>query len=54
MVLGNSICLVGFAAVLWRFFRVRVEREEGFLVGFFGQEYKVYRRRTWVGIPFIR
>ena len=25
MVLGNAVCLVGFAVVLWRFFRRRIE-----------------------------
>ena len=25
IVLGNVICLVGYAAVLWRFFRLRIE-----------------------------
>ena len=54
MVLGNTWCLVGFAIVLWRFFRFRIEKEEGFLVGFFGKEYVAYRARTAVGIPFIR
>ncbi len=28
--------------------------EEELLVKFFGEEYVDYRRRTWVGIPFIR
>ena len=27
MVLGNAACLVGYAVVLWRFFRRRIERE---------------------------
>ena len=25
MVLGNAVCLVGYAVVLWRFFRRRIE-----------------------------
>ena len=27
VVLGNWVCLVGYAVVLWRFFRGRIERE---------------------------
>ena len=53
MVLGNTWCLLGYAVVLWRFFRARIEKEEGFLVGFFANEYVRYRERTRVGIPFI-
>ncbi|MCJ1354460.1 MAG: hypothetical protein MMC33_004449 [Icmadophila ericetorum] len=53
VVLGNGICLVGYAVVLWRFFRGRIEREEELLIKFFGEEYVKYKRRTWVGIPFI-
>ena len=53
MVLGNTWCLLGYAVVLWRFFRARIEKEEMLLVGFFGDEYVRYRDRTWVGIPFI-
>ena len=31
-----------------------LEEEEELLVAFFGDEYKSYRSRTTVGIPFIR
>ncbi|KAA6411343.1 MAG: prenyl cysteine carboxyl methyltransferase Ste14 [Lasallia pustulata] len=53
VVLGNVVCLVGYAAVLWRFFSGRIQREEELLVEFFGDRYVEYRKRTWVGIPFI-
>jgi protein-S-isoprenylcysteine O-methyltransferase len=53
LVCGNTICLMGYAAVLWKFFSRRIEGEEGLLVKFFGQEYVEYRKRTRVGIPFI-
>ncbi|KAM0793958.1 Isoprenylcysteine carboxyl methyltransferase family-domain-containing protein, partial [Usnea florida] len=53
VVLGNAVCLVGYAVVLRRFFRRRIEREETLLVGFFGMDYVRYRDRTSVGIPFI-
>lgn len=51
---GNIVCLIGFGFVLWIFFARRIRGEEELLVRFFGDEYKVYRGRTWVGIPFIK
>jgi protein-S-isoprenylcysteine O-methyltransferase len=54
LVYGNTVCLVGFGLVLWWFFFKRIQGEERLLVGFFGDEYRVYRGRTWVGIPFIK
>ncbi|KAI9791107.1 MAG: hypothetical protein M1816_004338 [Peltula sp. TS41687] len=54
VVLGNKICFVAYALVLWKFFSDRIKKEEEFLVRFFGQEYLDYRRRTGVGIPFIK
>lgn len=53
VVCGNIICLLGYAVVLWKFFRMRIGKEEEFLVEFFGQEYEVYKKRIRVGIPFI-
>ncbi|RAL15098.1 protein-S-isoprenylcysteine carboxyl O-methyltransferase [Aspergillus homomorphus CBS 101889] len=53
LVLGNVACLVGYALVLWRFFRLRVRREENYLCAFFGDQYREYRKRSWVGIPFV-
>ena len=53
VVLGNGVCLVGYTIALWRFFRDRIEKEERFLVRFFGEEYLRYRERTVVGIPFL-
>ena len=40
--------------VLYRFFSARIEAEEEYLVGFFGQNYVQFRERTRVWIPFIR
>ncbi|KAF2144251.1 uncharacterized protein K452DRAFT_267517 [Aplosporella prunicola CBS 121167] len=54
LMLGNVVCLAGYAAVLWYFFNSRIQREEKFLVNFFGHDYVVYRRKTMVGIPFIK
>ncbi|KAJ5894980.1 Isoprenylcysteine carboxyl methyltransferase [Penicillium taxi] len=53
LVLGNVVCLVAYAAVLWRFFSTRIKREEAFLIRFFGAEYVQYRQATPVGIPGI-
>ncbi|KAL2005389.1 hypothetical protein VTN00DRAFT_2600 [Thermoascus crustaceus] len=54
LVLGNVICFLGYTFVLWMFFSRRIQREERFLILFFGDEYVDYRRKTWVGIPGIR
>ncbi|KAL4923240.1 protein-S-isoprenylcysteine carboxyl O-methyltransferase [Aspergillus undulatus] len=53
LVLGNVVCFVGYAVVLWRFFANRIEREGKFLIAFFGDEYVAYRKRSVVGIPGI-
>ncbi|KAF2736221.1 prenyl cysteine carboxyl methyltransferas-like protein Ste14 [Polyplosphaeria fusca] len=53
VVLGNCISFVGYAGVLWFFFKTRITHEEKHLVQFFGQDYKDYRARTRVWIPFI-
>lgn len=54
LVCGNVVSLVGYAVVLWKFFERRIEGEEKLLVRFFGDEYESYRKRTRVGIPFIK
>ncbi|KAK6358302.1 hypothetical protein TWF730_007649 [Orbilia blumenaviensis] len=54
VMLGNLVCFVGYAVVLWRFFRGRIGYEERYLIRFFGQRYVDYRDRTWVWIPFIK
>ncbi|KAL3417314.1 isoprenylcysteine carboxyl methyltransferase [Phlyctema vagabunda] len=51
LVLGNVVCLLGYAAVLWKFFHARIQGEEELLCNFFGDEYTSYKKRTWVGIP---
>ncbi|CAO1603527.1 farnesyl cysteine-carboxyl methyltransferase [Xanthoria calcicola] len=53
LIMGNLVCLVGYAVVLWRFFSLRIQREEKFLVAFFGADYIRYRDETAVGIPMI-
>ncbi|KAL7275284.1 farnesyl cysteine-carboxyl methyltransferase [Rhizina undulata] len=54
ILLGNPICLVGYAAVLWKFFNDRIRQEEIFLVRFFEDEYVAYKNRTGTCIPFIK
>jgi len=53
LMMGNGFCFVGYAVVLWRFFSARIRGEEANLIRFFGDEYVQYRKRTWIGIPFI-
>lgn len=53
ILLGNPLCLVAYSVVLWKFFSLRIAREEMLLKGFFGDDYLRYRARTSVWIPFI-
>ncbi|KAI4207501.1 MAG: hypothetical protein LQ346_000546 [Caloplaca aetnensis] len=53
LIMGNTICLTGYAFVLWSFFSHRIAKEETLLVGFFGSDYVRYRDKTMVGIPLI-
>ncbi|CAK7562916.1 MAG: farnesyl cysteine-carboxyl methyltransferase [Sporothrix epigloea] len=53
LVLGNVVCLLGYMAVLWRFFSVRIRHEEQLLVRFFGDDYVQYQKRVGTKIPFI-
>lgn len=49
--LNNWILLAVGGWKLKGFFQRRIEFEESFLVNFFGEEYKAYRRRSIIGIP---
>lgn len=53
LVLGNTVCFVGYAAVLWYFFSGRIRIEEGKLIEFFHDDYVTYRRQVGTWIPFI-
>lgn len=53
LAMGNVVCLVAYAAVLWRFFSTRIRHEEIFLVKFFGDEYVDYRKKVGTKIPFV-
>ncbi|KAF2714705.1 prenyl cysteine carboxyl methyltransferas-like protein Ste14 [Pleomassaria siparia CBS 279.74] len=52
--LGNAVSFVGYAGALWYFFNHRIQHEEKHLIQFFGNDYKAYKARTRVWIPFIR
>ncbi|KAH0490576.1 hypothetical protein TgHK011_002038 [Trichoderma gracile] len=54
LVLGNVVCFIAYTAVLYTFFRGRIEIEEHKLVEFFGEDYVNYRKRVGTLIPFIR
>ncbi|KAI9189336.1 farnesyl cysteine-carboxyl methyltransferase [Blastocladiella emersonii ATCC 22665] len=54
LMLGNFVSTAVYAAVLTRFFLDRIDYEEELLVFFFGENYREYRAKTRVGIPFIR
>lgn len=51
--LKNPIATVVFAAVLWKFFRDRIQEEEEALLQIFGRDYLNYRSKTRTWIPFI-
>ncbi|KAF5095016.1 hypothetical protein D0Z00_003305 [Geotrichum galactomycetum] len=53
ILLRNPFSFVLFAALLWRFFKERIDDEEQYLLVFFGNEYKKYREATPTLIPFI-
>lgn len=53
LVLVNPISLVGFITILWLFFKNRIEFEEKYLINFFGDQYRDYRKTASVYIPFI-
>eukprot|EP01083_Nonionella_stella_P082976 229245_1 len=54
LLLANPMSTVIYTLASWQFFADRIPFEEQQLVNFFGDEYKEYRRRTMVGIPFIQ
>ncbi|EGV62997.1 ICMT-domain-containing protein [Yamadazyma tenuis ATCC 10573] len=50
----NNWVVLGYSGYkIWRFFKARIEFEEKFLVQFFGDDYREYRRRVGTKIPFI-
>ncbi|USP77601.1 uncharacterized protein yc1106_04875 [Curvularia clavata] len=53
LMLGNVVCFLGYTSVLWIFFKKRIFHEEKHLLEFFGEDYRAYKARTRVWIPFI-
>jgi protein-S-isoprenylcysteine O-methyltransferase len=53
LVLGNWLSAIVFAVASLMFFRRRIPYEEESLLQHFPEEYPVYARQTWVGIPFV-
>jgi len=53
VVLVNPVCVVGYAAAAFFFFRGRIYVEEYTLIMFFGQSYLEYQKRVPTGIPLI-
>lgn len=53
VVLCNPVCLLGYTAASWMFFKERIEDEEESLVLFFGEDYIEFKKRVGTGIPFI-
>jgi protein-S-isoprenylcysteine O-methyltransferase len=53
-ILANPLAVVAHTAVTWCFFRSRIPYEEATLErpDYFGEEYRAYKKRTYVGIPF--
>merc|ERR1712087_185389 len=51
--LANPLCFIAYAAASFHFFFDRIPYEEQLLVHFFGSEYIEYRKRSWIGIPFM-
>ncbi|KAF2650100.1 prenyl cysteine carboxyl methyltransferas-like protein Ste14 [Lophiostoma macrostomum CBS 122681] len=51
--LGNVVSFAAYSAILWYFFKKRIRHEEKHLIEFFGDDYRAYKARTRVWIPFI-
>eukprot|EP01084_Bolivina_argentea_P183656 316873_1 len=53
LLLCNPVSTVLYTYASWKFFADRIPHEEEQLINFFGDEYKQYRKRTIIGIPFV-
>ena len=54
ILLANPISFLLYAVSSWYFFYGRIPIEESTLYEFYGNEYKKYCRKTYVGIPFLK
>ena len=50
----NFVSFFLFTFILWNFFNKRIILEEEYLIKFFGQDYKAFKKNVGVGIPFIK
>ncbi|KAI0723237.1 protein-s-isoprenylcysteine O-methyltransferase [Earliella scabrosa] len=53
LVLQNPFAFTGFLVVTWRFMNNRIRAEEVYLIRFFGDDYRNYRRSVGTKVPFI-
>lgn len=53
VLLANPVCLVAYTIATFIFFHNRVPFEEAHLIRFFGDDYREYKARTYLGIPFL-
>lgn len=53
ILLLNPVSFVLFMFLLYAFFSSRIPYEEAYLLKFFGEQYKEYMAKSWIGIPFI-
>ena len=54
LILCNLISTVLYTAAAWYFFESRIPYEEYKLLEFYGEDYRQYMLRTFIGIPYIR
>ena len=53
VLLCNPLCVPAYTAATWYFFYGRIPHEEELLVEFFGDAYRQYKQKTYIGIPLI-
>lgn len=49
----NPISLIAYTGATFYFFYDRIPYEEDLLTHFFGDEYREYKGRSFLGIPFL-
>lgn len=54
LILCNPISTVLYTVAAWYFFESRIPYEEYKLLEFYGEEYRQYMLRTFIGIPYIK
>ena len=53
LLLNNFVHTMLFAGASTLFFRKRIPYEEESLMQYFPDQYPAYRKKTWIGIPFV-